>query len=223
MLRKTRDIEKIVKFILTETAYFAEEKPAIPSLWRNGDSRVFLVLGDNAGGKSFFRRILGECMKKADIEEFIHLSMQGRATSGFQRSMIYGTEEWQSTGEITCHTISMAIGTCVGRDHDHVLYWDEPDVGLSEEATMGVADEIIKFAKELPDHTRGVFITTHSRMLVQSLLPLAPHYIHLGSKKPPLSLEAWLKRSIKPVSPETLRDQSLKRFRAIQKILDRRK
>jgi hypothetical protein len=220
---KLKGAEGIVKFLLTETAYFADEKPAIPSFWVKGELPLFLVLGDNAGGKSFFRRLVSECAKRAGIDECIHLSMQGRASGGVMRGMIYGSEDWQSTGEITGHTIRTGIKTCMGRDTDHLLYWDEPDLGLSEEATLGVALELEKFARALPKHTRGVFITTHSRVIARQLATLEPHYIHLGSKKPPMSLQAWLDRPIKPIAPEELAELSLKRFRAIQKILDRKK
>lgn len=223
MSKKLRTAEDIVKFILTETAYFAEDKPAIPSFWRNGSCPLFLVLGANAGGKSFFRRLVTECVPKAKIEETIHLSMQGRSTGGVMRSLIYGSEAYHSTGEISCHTVAMAISTCQKRDTSHLLFWDEPDLGLSDEATAGVAIEIEKFVKKLPEMTRGVFITTHSRALVETLLPLDPHYIHLGAKKPPITLQAWLDRPIKPISPKAVQDLSLKRFRAIQKILDRKK
>lgn len=221
--------EHLVRFLFENLLYFRAEDgktPAIPFVWDQGDLPVFLVLGSNAGGKSFFRRLVSQAAKEhARVKETIHLSMQGRADGGVLRAMIYGSEEWQATGEITGHSVTMAIKTCRSREHDHLLFWDEPDLGLSEEAAAGVAVCIEEFARDLPEHTKGVFITTHSRQLVSQLAPLKPHYIHLGTPAPkaPPTIDAWLNRKIVPISPEKLKEKSLTRFRAIQAILNRNK
>lgn len=213
--------ERLVKFVLS-LDYFAGDDPAIPAVWAKGKSRLFLVLGENAGGKSFFRRLINAAAhEKSRTKEVIALSMQGR-TGAYMKSLIYGSEGYEATGANTAHTITMAIQTCRSRNEDHFLYWDEPDVGLSEGATLGVGREIAKFVRKLPDHTRAVFVTTHSRALVRDLVCCDPHYIHLGTpvEDAPATLEAWLERKVKPVSPKTIKEQSHARFLRIQSILD---
>jgi hypothetical protein len=208
---------------LFELPYFARGRPPIPWVWVKGDTPLYLVLGENGGGKSFFRKVLTEGARKhTKIEEVIHLSMQGRSSSGIVPAMIYGSENFQATGEITARTVMTAIETCRGRKHDHFLYWDEPDIGLSEAAELGVGIEIVKFCAKLPEHTKAVFITTHSRSLVKLLRGLKPHYIHLGTPKSraPKNLEAWLNRSVIPLHPEEVQEASHKRYLRIQKILD---
>jgi hypothetical protein len=66
---------------------------------------------------------------------------------------------------------------------------------------------------------------THSRALVEQLVPVKPHYIYLGqpSVKAPLTLEDWLQCPVRPRDPALLKQESFKRFKAIQKILDRAK
>lgn len=213
--------ERLVKFILS-LDYFQGDKPAIPYVWAKGKSRLFLVLGENGGGKSFFRRLINTGVhKKTRTKEVISLSMQGR-TGAYMKSLIYGCENYEATGANTAHTIKMAIKTCRSRNESHVLYWDEPDIGLSEGATIGVGREIAKFIGKLPENTQGVFVTTHSRELVRQLVGLEPHYIHLGTSadKAPPTLQAWLERKVRPITPKQIQDRSHARFQAIKKILD---
>jgi len=216
----------IVKDLLENWDYFQGKTPAIPALWVKGRVPLFLVLGENASGKSFFRRlVLLSADRNTSIEEVIHISMEGRS-GGFMygpaRAMVYGDENTRSTGECAARTVTTAIRTCADRSHPHLMYWDEPDVGMSEGAAAGAGAVIAEFAADLPKDTKGVFITTHSRVLVEQLMAVRPHYIHLGvaPDQAPQTLEEWLKRPIVPVAPEALCDASHKRFLAIQKILD---
>lgn len=216
----------IVKDLLTNWRYFTGRAPVIPAVWVKGSCPLFLVLGENAGGKSFFRRCVQESAKKhTSIRETIHLSMEGRAGGmmGAVHGFVYGDEGWRSTGENSASTVSTAIKTCQGREHSHLLYWDEPDVGMSEGAAMGAGYAIAEFVAKLSDHTKGVFVTTHSRPMVAALSQgLRPHYVHLGTdpKEAPGNIELWLTRTVKPVSPDELAEASHARFKAIQKILD---
>lgn len=216
----------IVNELLENWRYFTGRKAPIPHLWVKGSSPLFLVLGENASGKSFFRRcVQASANKHTSIREVIHLSMEGRAGANFigaMKGFVYGDENFRSTGENSANTMRSAIRTCRAREHSHLLYWDEPDIGMSEGAAAGAGVVIAEFVADLPDHTRGVFITTHSRPMVRQLLVAKPHYIHLGvpPAQAPQSLEEWLEREVSPISPEELAEASHARFTAIQEILD---
>lgn len=216
----------IVDDLLTNWKYFADDDPVIPALWVPGSCRLFLVLGENAGGKSFFRRCVQICAKEnTSIEEVIHISMEGRGGGNYLgplHGLIYGDEHHDSTGSNSATTVKTAIETCRKREHPHLMYWDEPDLGMSEGASLGAAIVIADFVENLPDHTKGIFITTHSRPMIAELAKLDPHYLHLGTlpKEAPENLQAWLEREIVPVSPEEVRKRNIDRYRAIQKILN---
>jgi len=218
----------IVNDLLENWTYFADDDPVIPALWVKGSCPLFIVLGENASGKSFFRRCVHISTKEfTSIEEVIHLSMEGRAGGymGAIRGLVYGDEHRNSTGSNSASTVSTAIRTCEGRDNSHILYWDEPDLGMSEGAALGAAQAIVKFVENLPEHTKGVFITTHSRPMVAELAKIKPHYIHLGTApdEAPPSLEDWLNREIVAISPEEVLEKNLARCRAIQKILNEKR
>lgn len=200
-----------------------DEPPAIPFHRAAGEDPVVVVVGDNASGKSFARRIVCAICRKNDIEA-ISISMQGRAGpdfSGGVRGFIYGDETYRSTGENSVSTVITGIETCRRRTTPHVMIWDEPDIGLSDSWAAGCGVAIRKFADEPPACTRAIVVVTHSRALVTQLLPVKPHYVHLGDGDPPPTLEAWIDRPVVPRDIAQLGELSHARFRKIQKILAR--
>ncbi len=195
---------------------------AIPYHRVQGRDPLVVMVGDNASGKSFARRIVSLMCRKNDVEA-IAISMERRAGPDFSggiRSFIYGDEGYRSTGENSASTVITGIKTCQGRDKPHLMFWDEPDIGLSDSWAAGCGVAIRKFAEKPPEHTRGIFVVTHSKALVSQLLPVEPHYIHFGDGEPPATLADWLTQPIKPRDIEKLGEQSHARFKKIQKILD---
>ena len=125
----------------------------LPVRWVPSKSaRLVLLLGDNATGKSLFRKAVGSWCgaQKPNRYELIGLSMAGRTDtySGVVRGMIYGGESDQSTGFNTARTVTMGIKTALDRTEPHVLFWDEPDTGLSDNYAAGVGKMIADFAEK---------------------------------------------------------------------------
>lgn len=214
---------------------------AIPLICAPGKCRLVLVLGENAGGKSVFRRIMragthpGQKGGMGDppippgpfpVPEFVALSMQGRTSSGMMSSFIYGNESYRSTGENSAYTVTMGIKTARERSHPTVIYWDEPDIGMSAGAAAGAGEAIRQFveADDAP-LVQAIFLTSHSPALVRRLAPLEPHYVYVGDANGPKTLDAWFEHQANPVpiSPDTLRELSHRRHGMIQKVLDAKK
>jgi hypothetical protein len=198
-------------------------KTAIPYLWVPGTTPLVVVLGENASGKSFFRRIVSLLCKEVEVER-ITLSMEGRRSDylGALRAFVYGSEEWQSTGENSSNTVTTGISTCRSRETRHIIFWDEPDLGLSDSWAAGMGAAIRDFAENPGKHTVAAFVVTHNRYLVRELLSANPHYVHLGepAKTAPATLAAWLEKPVKARPIEELAKESHRRFKAIQVILD---
>lgn len=239
----------LVLFRVFETDFFRTvekfEEPAIPYIWKPGTSRLVLVLGENAGGKSFFRRLLMGATFKGErhaswggkrvegfkrppgpypVQEFLSISMQGRTQGGMGSSAVYGIEEWLSTGQNSAQTVTKGIETAEDRGHTCILYWDEPDLGMSGSAAAGVGLEIADWMRRGPHPlVQGIFITSHNKGLVRQCADLSPHYIYLGDKKGPASLEEWLSFEAPPLRPSELQERSRKRHSAIQKVINSQK
>jgi hypothetical protein len=188
-----------------------------------GRDPLVVMVGDNASGKSFARRLVCAVARKAEVEA-IHISMERRAggdVTGGMRGFIYGTEDWKSTGENSVGTVLGGIRTCQGREKPHVMFWDEPDIGLSDSWSAGMGLAIHKFVSEIPEHTKAVFVVTHSKPLIAQLLDLKPHYVYFGDDDPPKTLQDWFERPVVARDIEQLGKLSHARFLRIQKILDR--
>lgn len=195
---------------------------AIPYHRIDGNDPLVVMVGENASGKSFVRRIVTLMARENDVES-IHISMEGRAGpdfSGGLRPFIYGDEGYRSTGENSASTVVTGIKTCRGREKPHLMFWDEPDIGLSDSWAAGVGVAIREFVKKPPEHTRAVFVVTHSKALVGQLAEFYPHFIYFGEDEPPKTLFHWIERPIIPRDIEELGKLSHVRFKKIQKILD---
>ena len=235
------DVGEVVRHVLDTLVYFhpspeLDGEVAIPAIYKPGTSKLVLVLGENAGGKSFFRRLMwfethrgkkggfGESEIKRGpfpVYEFIGLSMQERTKGGFVGSVIYGHEELHSTGECSSRTVSTGIRTASGRAHTSVIWWDEPDIGMSAGSAAGAGILIREFVQNDAPLVQGVFITSHSVPLIRQLADLDPHYIYLGDADGPKNLDEWFEsqQNPRPVLPEELQEVSRKRFRAIAEII----
>ena len=189
--------------------------------WQKGTADFGLVLGQNATGKSLLRRIIGMEARERKLE-FIPLSMEGRTDTmtGVVRGMVYGNEQHDSTGHCSSRLVLTGIRTAMGRDSGHVLFWDEPDVGLSDEYAMGAAQAIVEFVKGKTAHTKAVFVVTHRRAMVEEFAKADPHVVLMGEGGP-ATLEEWLKRPLKARPLSDLPEEGHKMFGKVLRRLDK--
>ena len=195
----------------------------IPVRYVPGTSKLVVAVGTNASGKSFFRRIIREVCHKVKIE-CIHISMESRANICENPAMcfVYGSEEYQSTGENSTTTVLGAIRTSQAREKQHVIFWDEPDLGLSDDWSASMGAEIREFAIKAPELLLGAIVVTHNKALLRELLPVASHFLCF-SDNPTTSLAAWLEQPVHIRPLAELKEDSYKRFRLIQEIINQRK
>lgn len=190
----------------------------IPTYWKPGIGGTVVVVGENASGKSFLRRVIAYLCHESNLE-CIHTSMQERVQStGLKRIMIYGEETESATGFNSAKLIQGSIQTCRSRETFHVMVWDEPELGLSDNSVAGVGLALRDFLSAPPAHTLAQVVITHSRVLVQQLIDLDPHYLHLGSESPPKSLLEWMRA---PITPRSITDILLagkERYRLVEDV-----
>ena len=214
-----KDMVTMTKSMMSELSYFKtseEEVGPIKATFDAGNTQFVLVTGENATGKSFVRRLYHSVMAQKKIE-VIHLSQQGRSSSGIVHAMVYGDETYNSTGCLTSRLITTGIKTCQGRETPHYIIWDEPDIGLSASFAGGVGVLIRKFVENLPKMTKGVVVISHNKDLVRQLLPVNPSHLRLGDCP---DLTTWLNTFSEPADIETLEKRNYDTYKAIQGILN---
>jgi predicted ATPase len=192
-------------------------------------SRVLLVTGENAGGKSLVCRFIGQVMLRdakaaGEALEFMRIGMEMRSKGGMACVFVFGDESWQSTGELTAHSVLGAIRNSRERGRAHAVCLDEPDTGLSESYQAAVGEALAAYAADLPELASGLIVVSHSRPLVSRLFALAPHCMRVGDDLRPTA--EWLGNGSLPCSIEdleSLKQRSDARFRAVSDIQARRK
>lgn len=188
-------------------------KPGLPI----EQARVLVVVGENASGKSFLRRLLVQNLVASQIP-VMHLSQEGRADGGgyegIKRLMLYGSETRHCTSQISTHVITTGIKTSRSHEQPHVLIWDEPEIGMGEEVKLGSAQWLAQeLQSDWPEKLLGVVVMTHSREFVQALLGVSnAFFMELGEDR---TAEEWLARTIVPVFPEELEKRALAKSRQI--------
>ncbi len=176
------------------------------------------TLCSNASGKSFFGKLLGQYVRKEHKIEVMNVGMAFRTESGVARCFVFGDESDSSTGMLSYKAVQGGIRTCRGRENDHVLFLDEPDIGLSEEFQGALGRVIAEFASDIPDKTKLFGVVTHSRRLIRHLLPIKPHHVRLGDEMKLADVVDFT-----PAEVKGLEEIALKRFRSICRICDGKK
>lgn len=197
-------------------AYFDEDEGIIKYRWTPAKSNFVVVVGENASGKSFLRRVLSALAHRAEVES-IPVSMEGRQMGGIIRSFVYGDETVDATGKNSAVTVLTGISTCRAREKPHIIVWDEPDIGLSDAWARSMGVKLREFALELPKLTYTAVVITHNKALLRELLPVNPHFVCFGQEVS--TLEDWLKfeGEVRPL--EELPVESVERFRKINKLM----
>jgi energy-coupling factor transporter ATP-binding protein EcfA2 len=186
------------------------------------DSRVLVITGGNASGKSFFAKVAEALTRQTYETEFMRVGMERRTAGGFASAFMFGDESWQSTGQISVNAVMGGLSTCRKREKNHVLCLDEPDIGLSEEYQAAMGETLARFAEDLPEKTRGLIVVTHSRHLLRPLLRLQPIHLRVGE---PMTLEEYVNRPMtpRPVEDlETLGERAVEIFRVINDLMSGR-
>lgn len=191
-------------------------------------SPLVLVVGENASGKSLLRRTVQEVAKAQGVG-FLDLSMELRCEDPWLRAESYGDEEVMSTGMISIRAMSRFLDhdrqtTVPGDTTRYVIFWDEPDIGLSDETAAGVGWELLNHVVNSPATLVGFFLVTHRRALLETLCTGRHHVVYVGSEKSaPKTLTSWLSRKVVPRSPSSVVEEGVERFKAVSEYLNRSK
>lgn len=164
---------KTFKFL---SANYADESPVFENLYlENNQSKLTIIYGDNASGKSLFGRIAESHARKSKIH-VRSASMNNRIGNGdieksFQRAMIFGDQSVQSTGATSLKVAIKCLRATLSDDQDSITslsILDEPDIGLSDRfsTTLGlyISQQLKLFNQS------GIILICHNKQLIERLL-----------------------------------------------------
>lgn len=191
------NVSSFYNFVMENTNFSHEDFPIKFNLINNGESKVLLVIGDNAEGKSFLTSQMSYYANdKAGVKGY-NIGMKARTRQGMESVFVYADESVSSTGFSTLSSVMGGVRNCIKYAKEKtpmMLLLDEPTLGLSSryERAMGefIAQSILE-NKELPDF-KGIILVTHSKKLVQSMIDhgVNPTTVSIGEKFK--KLEEWV-------------------------------
>lgn len=219
---KVTNARSLVEEVLTLDYFHPDDEhktPAIYSHFVPGKGPLVVVVGENASGKSFFRRLANEICSSLKIE-FMPISAEGRRAISYSPwlAMVYGDEGHMSSGYNSISTVTVGINTCLGRDTKHVVFWDEPDLGLSDNGAAGMGVVLRDFVPKTNQHTIASIVVTHSKALLSQLVGTNHHLLVFGKTRVD-SLQEWIDLPVVPRDPENIKTEGLTRFRRISKMI----
>nr|WP_250807340.1 hypothetical protein [Neorhizobium tomejilense] len=162
------------------------KESAIPSLFEEGiNPRLMVVTGENGGGKSLaieiFRRISADmATAEGSRLEVIDIGMKRRVAAGIERTMIFGHEATESTGNVSIRTALKGIENSRTRDNDHWLVLDEPDIGVGDGYHEAIGQYLAAYGSNLPPLCSGLVVVSHSRAIVAELLNAGASSLRVG-------------------------------------------
>lgn len=218
----------LVRTSLERSPLFTANGGPLAASFEEGDpdSRVLLIAGDNASGKSFLVRVLAAKLNEAKVEP-VQVSMRYRTMSGLHRSFMYGAggDAEDSTGNVSLIALRGALRTVENRQTPSWLMLDEPDTGLAEGYCGALGTYLADFGNRMPvSRCEGFTVVTHSRRLVSSMLfslKKKPHFLCFSDYAADDLLEAWLEDGRDRTVEELLGlgETSITRFRQINRLL----
>lgn len=225
METKSSVLADIARFVSEESLMFGDERSPFQSqVYYPAESRVCLIVGENASGKSVFFQIMAARARQAHKLLPVTISIRERTgagsyeMSGMRRTMMFGDESQQSTGATSFSVIQSGFLNATKPDTPALLLLDEPEMGLSDGYARALGHYIGREALAAPDSLAGVVVVSHSRVLVEGMCMMAgisPVFVNLNPS--PVPLLDWLEqpevRSIDDLM--TLREVATERRRKI--------
>lgn len=215
------DLEKEVRGVIGSSACQGVDAPILLN-YTPGESKLLIITGDNASGKSLVGRLFSLRAQKEHKIESIRVSMELRTMEGIHRAFVFGDEAWQSTGMISLDSVSGGIKACQSRDKSHIIIFDEPDIGLSEGYQAAMGKMLEKFASNMPILTEFMIIITHSRFLVKQMVGCKPHFLRVGDN---VSMSEFLQVAEEKTLEdlELLQKRALITFQKVSALMERRR
>lgn len=216
----------LVRTSLKRSPLFAANGGPLVASFEEGDpeSRVLLIAGDNASGKSFLVRVLAAKLNDQKVEP-VQVSMRYRTMSGLHRAFMYGGGDAEdSSGNVSLIALRGALRTVEGRETPSWLMLDEPDTGLAEGYCGALGTYLADFGNRMPvSNCQGFTVVTHSRRLVSSMLfslQKKPHFLCFSDYAANDLMEAWLEDARDRTVEELLGlgETSINRFRQINRL-----
>lgn len=186
-------------------------------------NELVVLTGGNGKGKSLIRKQMPFSVQNAFPDEVTEqklprvcksVSMQLRTESqpefGALASMTHDIP-WMPTS-IETYNLLKQMFKCISDNEKFYFIIDEPEIGMSRESQLGIANFILTQYEDNKDKMYGMLVITHSETIVKALKDTCV-FINLDGID---NVDTWLNREIIPTDFELLQQESDELFHAVQ-------
>lgn len=186
---------------------------------------ITVLVGPNGVGKSLIRKQLRVKFYQKTKRKNVVSSMSMELRTGSRPELgalsgIFRDNDVEPTSMCTYSLINKMCEDVVEEDEKgktHYYVFDEPDIGMSTESEIGIADYIISLWEDkLKEHSEGALIITHSNVIVNRLMEYDADFIYVGYNELSYEYDKWKNRELIPTNFEWLADWSSQLFKRIR-------
>lgn len=165
-----------------------------------------ILVGPNGSGKSLIRKLLWSHVNKLlGIDEkksmVADISMERRTGVHSNLGGMGLFLRDQGTNPTSLETYNFLKGLL--KQTSRYLVIDEPEIGMSEEAQLGISKYIMDNKDSALENNYGILVITHSRIILENLRE--DNFLDLGCDR---TKEEYLGREIIPLDFEELQENS---------------
>lgn len=190
------------------------------------DSNLTVMYGENASGKSFISNVLQQyCRAQKDTHISVRaLSVANRTRSSIEKSMIFGDESEQSTGETSYSVTKLCLDSFKKDESKSIVILDEPDIGLSRKYSKAFAKYIVDIVNETDPNEKSIVIVSHNIDFIKVIIEYYGKPINHIGVNTEMSLIEWMnddtEYSIEDLN--ILKKIGISKWRAIQSIINKK-
>lgn len=169
---------------------------------KNQNSKVVIITGDNASGKSLLLKVLKNYAKKTFNIKSIMVSLKEQLNplgvdQTEQRRMVCLKDDLNySTGVSSVESVkrSFDIMKKWTQDSDTIILLEEPEIGLAQGYEYALGQFIAENTLKEKDNEAfsGLIIITHSKNVMKGILEQGVEPIFINMGKDFISMENWL-------------------------------
>lgn len=196
-IQKIDNVLSFYKDVMEKTTFGNEDFPLSFNLVSEKESKLVLVIGDNASGKSLLTsQMLNSGHKWTGVSGY-NIGMKSRTMEGMARAFMYKPEEDNSTGATTVSAVVSGLRNCLKYANEGkgmMIVLDEPTLGLSMRYERAMGEYIANIVNENKDNDnfKGILLVTHSKDMIKAMVDYGfePSVVSVGNKLD--SLNEWL-------------------------------
>jgi ABC-type dipeptide/oligopeptide/nickel transport system ATPase component len=150
------------------------------------DSKLYIITGENATGKSYFIKTITAMSKQNDIKPY-RIGMISRSSGlygeGGEHFWSIVPEEVASTGENSALLLLNGLEGIFKHNTKSAILLDEPTFGFSIGYQKVIADYIANFSTNMPAHLQGLFVCAHDYILLSKLSEIPHNHLRFGDDR----------------------------------------